>query len=37
VFGDDGAAKLLKMKPTTLTSRLKKLAINRHQFVQLDA
>lgn len=28
VFGDDGAAAMLGMKPTTLSSRLKKLAIN---------
>ncbi|MEE3119053.1 MAG: helix-turn-helix domain-containing protein, partial [Pseudomonadota bacterium] len=31
VFGDDGAAALLGVKPTTLTSRLKKLKIEpRH-------
>ena len=32
VFGDDGAAALLGVKPTTLTSRLKKLKIEARQF-----
>lgn len=34
VFGNDGAAKLLNTKPTTLCSRLKKLGINRHQYIE---
>ena len=33
VFGDNGAATLLELRPTTLSSRLKKLGINRHQFI----
>ena len=33
VFGGEGAAALMDIKPTTLSSRLKKLAINRHQFI----
>lgn len=33
VFGEEGAAALMEIKPTTLSSRLKKLAINRHQFI----
>jgi len=33
IFGADGAAHLLAIKPTTLASRLKKLGINRHHFV----
>lgn len=33
IFGVDGAAHLLSIKPTTLASRLKKLGINRHHFV----
>ncbi len=33
VFGSDGAAELIGIKPTTLTSRLKKLSINRHDYV----
>ena len=33
VFGGDGAAALMDIKPTTLSSRMKKLAINRHQFI----
>ena len=33
VFGGDGAAALMDIKPTTLSSRLKRLAINRHQFI----
>ncbi len=32
VFGDDGAADLLGLKPTTLTSRLKKLKIDARAF-----
>lgn len=32
VFGEDGAAELLGMKPTTLSSRLKKLKINPAAF-----
>ncbi len=32
VFGDDGAAALLGMKPTTLASRIKKYAIDSRQF-----
>ncbi|MBD3669841.1 MAG: sigma 54-interacting transcriptional regulator [Gammaproteobacteria bacterium] len=30
VFGEDGAAKLLGMKPTTLSSKIKRLGINRY-------
>ena len=33
VYGDDGAAELLGLKPTTLSSRLKKHGIKRQQFV----
>jgi len=33
VFGKDGAAELLAVKPTTLSSRIKKLGINRYQYV----
>ncbi len=32
VFGDDGAASLLGLKPTTLTSRLKKLKLEARRF-----
>lgn len=32
VFGEDGAAALLGLKPTTLTSRIKKLRINPRDF-----
>jgi len=32
VFGDDGAAALLCVKPTTLTSRLKKMKLDPRQF-----
>ncbi|TNE74924.1 MAG: Fis family transcriptional regulator, partial [Gammaproteobacteria bacterium] len=32
VFGDDGAAALLGLKPTTLTSRLRKLRIDPRKF-----
>ncbi len=34
VFGSGGAAELLDVKPTTLTSRIKKLGINRVEFQQ---
>ena len=33
VFGSDGAANLIGIKPTTLTSRLKKLTINRYEYI----
>ncbi len=36
VFGDDGAAALLGVKPTTLSSRLKKLKIEPRQFQERD-
>ena len=32
VFGDDGAAQLLQMRPTTLTSKIKRHGIDRNQF-----
>ncbi|RBW50198.1 sigma 54-interacting transcriptional regulator [Marinobacter sp. F3R11] len=32
IFGDDGAAMLLQIKPTTLTSRLKKLGVDARQY-----
>lgn len=32
IFGDDGAAKLLGMKPTTLTSRIKRLGLTRDMY-----
>lgn len=32
IFGDDGAAKLLGMKPTTLTSRIKRLNLSRNTY-----
>ncbi|MDO6440966.1 MULTISPECIES: sigma 54-interacting transcriptional regulator [unclassified Marinobacter] len=32
IFGDDGAAALLQIKPTTLTSRLKKLRVDARQY-----
>jgi len=32
IFGDDGAATLLGMKPTTLTSRIKRLGLSRDMF-----
>jgi formate hydrogenlyase transcriptional activator len=32
VFGEDGAAQLLQMRPTTLASKIKRLAIDRTQF-----
>ena len=34
LFGEDGAATILGVKPTTLASRIKKLGINRHQYVR---
>ena len=33
VFGKGGAAEILDVKPTTLASRIKRLGINRNQFV----
>jgi transcriptional regulator with GAF, ATPase, and Fis domain len=33
VYGPDGAAKILGMKPSTLQSRMKKLAIDRKQMM----
>jgi DNA-binding NtrC family response regulator len=33
VFGQNGAAEILQIKPTTLASRIKRLGINRHQFI----
>ena len=33
IFGNSGAAELLEMKPTTLTSRMKKLGIDRKNFL----
>ena len=33
IYGEDGAAALLGLKPTTLSSKLKKYAINRLVFV----
>jgi len=33
LFGRQGAAELLEMKPTTLVSRIKRLGINRHQYI----
>jgi transcriptional regulator with GAF, ATPase, and Fis domain len=33
IYGDDGAAELLGLKPTTLASKLKKFGINRHVFL----
>ena len=33
LFGEDGAAAMLGIKPTTLASRLKKLGINRHRYI----
>lgn len=35
VFGRDGAANLLGLKPTTLNSKLKKHQINRHEYIKL--
>ena len=32
VFGEDGAAMLLQMRPTTLASKIKRLKIDRNQF-----
>jgi len=31
IYGQDGAARLLDLKPTTLQSRIKKLGIDRHR------
>ncbi|MDG6774651.1 sigma 54-interacting transcriptional regulator [Thiomicrorhabdus sp. ZW0627] len=36
VFGNNGAAELLNLKPTTLTSKIKKLGINRHNYIQIQ-
>ncbi|BBP43452.1 sigma 54-interacting transcriptional regulator [Thiosulfativibrio zosterae] len=33
IFGQNGAAEALKIKPTTLASRIKKYQINRHQYI----
>lgn len=33
VYGNDGAAELLGLKPTTLASKIKKYEINRHRFM----
>jgi len=33
LFGDQGAAEVLKVKPTTLASRIKRLGINRHHYM----
>jgi PAS domain S-box-containing protein len=33
LFGKHGAAEILQVKPTTLASRIKRLGINRHQFI----
>jgi len=33
IFGQKGAAEILNIKPTTLTSRIKKYQINRHQYI----
>jgi len=33
LFGEQGAAEILRVKPTTLASRIKRLGINRHQFI----
>lgn len=35
IYGDDGAASLLGIKPTTLTSRLKKMRIDRNAYTNL--
>lgn len=35
IFGKDGAAILLDLKPTTLNSKLKKHQINRHEYIRL--
>ncbi|MEJ2466892.1 MAG: sigma 54-interacting transcriptional regulator, partial [Candidatus Thiodiazotropha sp.] len=34
LFGHQGAAQTLKVKPTTLASRIKRLGINRHQYIE---
>jgi len=33
IFGKDGAAELLRVKPTTLASRIKRLRINRMDYL----
>ena len=33
IYGDNGAAELLGLKPTTLSSKLKKYGINRQEFI----
>ena len=33
IYGENGAAQLLGLKPTTLSSQLKKHNINRQEFV----
>ncbi len=33
LFGEQGAAEVLKVKPTTLASRIKRFGINRHQYI----
>ncbi|MFT4939385.1 MAG: PAS domain S-box-containing protein [Paraglaciecola sp.] len=35
IYGDDGAAELLGLKPTTLASKLKKYGINRQVFLRV--
>ena len=37
IFGVDGAAALLGIKPTTLASRLKKMGINRHHYIDRNS
>ena len=32
IYGDKGAANILGMKPSTLQSRMKKLAVDRNQY-----
>ena len=34
IYGDDGAAERLDIKPTTLQSRMKKLGLDRRDFVR---
>ena len=36
IYGDDGAAALVGLKPTTLQSRLKRLGVERSEFVPAD-
>jgi transcriptional regulator with GAF, ATPase, and Fis domain len=33
IYGDNGAAKVLGLKPTTLASKLKKYHLNRQDFI----